>query len=99
MSAYDPAGMMNAREALPSSISYGSDPYTMMKDADALVLLTEWAEFQSLNWSRVADLLRGTVVADGRNVWDPEAVTAAGLEYVGIGRGQRTSPSPGNRQD
>ena len=99
VSAYDPAGMMNAREALPESISYASDPYTVAKDADALVLLTEWAEFRSLSWSRIAALLRGTVVADGRNVWDPGAVRAAGLQYVGIGRGHQHGPSADNQQD
>jgi UDPglucose 6-dehydrogenase len=55
--------------------------------ADAVVLVTEWAEFSDLDWGDVADAMAGTVVIDGRNALDPASVTAAGLRYEGVGRG------------
>jgi len=55
-------------------------------DADAVVLVTEWAEFIDLDWRTVAQAMRGTLVIDGRNALDADAVRAAGLVYEGIGR-------------
>jgi UDPglucose 6-dehydrogenase len=59
------------------------------EDADALVLVTEWKEFRAPDWSRLAEKLRSRAVFDGRNIYDPEAVAAAGLSYEGIGRMSR----------
>jgi UDPglucose 6-dehydrogenase len=56
-------------------------------DADAVVLVTEWPEFLALDWSEIARAMRGTVVIDGRNALDADAVRAAGLRYEGIGLG------------
>ena len=53
---------------------------------DAVVLVTEWPEFGALDLSEVARRMRGSVVVDGRNFFDPDAVRAAGLTYEGIGR-------------
>ena len=57
-----------------------------MRDADAIVIVTEWAEFTELDWNDVASITAGRVVIDGRNCLDPEAVRAAGFAYEGIGR-------------
>jgi UDPglucose 6-dehydrogenase len=57
-----------------------------IQDADALVLVTEWKEFRAPDWARLAEKLRSRAVFDGRNIYDPEAVAAAGLSYEGIGR-------------
>jgi UDPglucose 6-dehydrogenase len=57
-----------------------------VKDADALVLVTEWKEFRSPDFGMLAKTLRERVVFDGRNIWQPAMVTAAGLRYEGIGR-------------
>jgi UDPglucose 6-dehydrogenase len=71
-----------------------SDPYEAIRNADALVLLTEWPEFLDLDYARVAQLMRGNVIIDGRNALDPEGVIGAGLVYEGIGRyAPRKSPS------
>ena len=61
--------------------------------ADALVLMTEWKMFWSPDFDRVRDLLKSPVVFDGRNIYDPKSVEAAGLAYYGIGRG-RSVPYP-----
>jgi UDPglucose 6-dehydrogenase len=55
-------------------------------DADVLVLVTEWKEFRSPDFNGLAKSLRRKAVFDGRNIYDPEAVAAAGLSYEGIGR-------------
>ncbi|GGM57538.1 UDP-glucose 6-dehydrogenase [Longimycelium tulufanense] len=62
------------------------DPYAVAKDADALVLLTEWPEFRALDWTMVAELLNGKVVIDTRNHLDPDVLSRAGLTWHGVGR-------------
>ena len=57
-----------------------------VRDADAVILVTEWPEFRELDWSAVASAMRGTTMIDGRNFVDPQVVRAAGLIYEGIGR-------------
>ena len=84
--AYDPVAEVEARKIMPQ-LDYAGSTLEVVTDADAVVLVTEWPEFLSLNWETVAAAMRGTVVIDGRNALDPEAVRAAGLSYEGIGRG------------
>jgi UDPglucose 6-dehydrogenase len=67
------------------------DPYECVKGADAVVLLTEWPEFLDLDYDRMARLMRGHVVIDGRNALDHDAVEDAGLVYEGIGRYSRSA--------
>jgi UDPglucose 6-dehydrogenase len=64
-----------------------SDPYTAVERADALVLVTEWSELANLDFDEVAARMRGKIVIDGRNCFDPEAVRAAGFVYEGMGKG------------
>jgi UDPglucose 6-dehydrogenase len=84
--AYDPVAEAEARKIMPQ-LDYANSTLEVVADADAVVLVTEWPEFLSLNWQAVAAAMRGTLVIDGRNALDPEAVRAAGLSYEGIGRG------------
>jgi UDPglucose 6-dehydrogenase len=83
--AFDPEGMHEARKLLPD-IEYSTDDYGALEDADALVLLTEWNEFRALDWSRVADAMRGRIVVDTRNIYVPSQVSDAGFAYHSIGR-------------
>jgi UDPglucose 6-dehydrogenase len=62
-------------------------PSLALEGADAVLLVTEWPQYQKLDWRRLAGLMRGRVVIDGRNALDPAAVSAAGLDYRGFGRG------------
>jgi UDPglucose 6-dehydrogenase len=57
-----------------------------VKDADAVALLTEWNEYRSMAPERLRGAMRGKVVLDLRNAWDPVAMREAGLDYSGIGR-------------
>jgi UDPglucose 6-dehydrogenase len=82
---YDPAAMPNvARQQLP--ITLVDDPYAAAEGAEALALMTEWHALRHADYARLAATMRGRVVFDARNVWDPDEVRQAGLEYVGIGR-------------
>jgi nucleotide sugar dehydrogenase len=81
--ASDP--MVNSLSEIPDLRVY-SDPYDAVCDADAIVLLTEWPEFLGLDFEKVADCMRGRVVIDGRNAFDPSVVLGAGMIYEGVGR-------------
>jgi UDPglucose 6-dehydrogenase len=83
--AYDPEAMDNARRLL-AGITYTAGVYETIEGADLLVILTEWPEFATLDLPRVAGLLTRPVIVDTRNLYDPQTVTAAGLEYHSIGR-------------
>ena len=86
--AYDPVGNDLARPLLPAGITFCADAYEAVNGADILVLITEWNEFRALAPGRLAELMRGRLMMDLRNVFDPAAMHAAGFDYRGIGRGQ-----------
>ena len=96
--AFDPEGMDQARPLLPGSVLYCKDAMDAATGADALVVVTEWNEFRALAPARLKAAMRGRVVVDLRNVYDPEAMTEAGLVYEGIGRPKPKAlgPSPGS---
>jgi UDPglucose 6-dehydrogenase len=70
--------------------TFASSPYEAAEGVDAVLVATEWDEFQGITWDRVAQAMRGNVVFDGRNAIDSEAVAAAGLTYLSVGR----TPAP-----
>ena len=84
--AFDPAGMAYARQLLPQGVEYAANALDAAAGADALVLLTEWNEFRALSPARLRRAMRGNVLLDFRNVYDPEAMRAAGFRYHSIGR-------------
>jgi UDPglucose 6-dehydrogenase len=84
--AYDPVAMEGARRVL-EGVALCNDPYELARDADALILVTEWNEFKQLDLPRIASLMRHPVLIDGRNVYDPKMMHELGFEYRGVGRG------------
>lgn len=84
--AYDPVAMENARPLLPE-VEMMDSSEAVATGADALVLVTEWNEFQHLNLPHFKDLMNRPILVDGRNVYDPEGVREIGFKYRGIGRG------------
>ena len=68
--------------------SEAADADTAAKDADALVIVTEWDEFRALDLSAVAAAMKGKVLVDLRNVYDRAEAERAGLTYFGVGRGR-----------
>ena len=83
--SYDPVAEEEALKVMPQLVCADS-ALDVIEDADAVVLVTEWAEFLALDWAQVAGAMHGNLVIDGRNALDPDAIRAAGLIYEGIGR-------------
>jgi UDPglucose 6-dehydrogenase len=83
--AYDPVAMSEAKKILPG-IEYSEDEYAAVKDADALVFVTEWNQFRALDMSRIRDLMKTPRIADLRNIYDPSDMRELGFAYVGVGR-------------
>jgi len=95
--AYDPAGMEEAKKML-SDVEWCEDTYEVLDGADALVIVTEWNEFRSLNLERVKSLLKEPIIVDMRNIYDPQAMAEAGFKYSSIGRpAQVTSLETGRK--
>ena len=88
--AHDPQAMPNTAHAYPL-IALCQDPYEAARGADAVLLCTAWPEYLDLDLRRVQQVMRGTLVMDGRNVLDPNTAIDAGLVWEGIGRGTRTA--------
>ncbi len=82
--AYDPEAMDKARKEIPE-VSYCQDMYEAADGAEAIVLLTEWEEFQKADWNRLSTLVERSLIVDGRNTLSREEVTSHGFHYVGIG--------------
>jgi len=86
--AYDPAALSRAQEVLPASekMIYATDAYAAAKDADALLILTDWKEFGSLDTVKLNQLLKFPIVIDGRNLYEPRKMAECGFTYVSMGR-------------
>ncbi len=84
--AYDPVAMNEAKHYLPQSVEYGRDPYDVLIEADALLLVTEWTEFRMPNFKVLEKLMVEKTIFDGRNIYDPEELTENGFTYYGVGR-------------
>jgi len=84
--AYDPAATERARETLGKRVTFAGNAYEAAKGADALLVLTDWEEFASLDLERLREQLRYPIVIDGRNMYQPERMAALGFHYYSIGR-------------
>jgi len=91
--AFDPVAMDNSREALPDAVVFCDDAYDAAIGADAIVIVTEWNQFRSLDLDRMQQLMRGDVVVDLRNVYDPARMTARGFRYDSMGRAATDLPT------
>lgn len=87
--AYDPVAMEEAKHQLGDRITYCADEMEAVRGADALALITEWAEFRVPDWSTVANEMNGKVLFDGRNLYRREIVGEVGFDYFGIGQGEQ----------
>ncbi len=86
ITVYDPVAMPNAKALLPPSVRYAKDAYQAVKNADAIAVVTEWNEFRQLDLLRLAKGAKGSVLFDGRNIYEPARVKELGLMYYGVGR-------------
>jgi UDPglucose 6-dehydrogenase len=86
VSAYDPAAMENAKFYLDGLLEFAEDQYEILKDADALLTLTEWNEFRNPDYDRIKSELKLPIIFDGRNIYDTKKMEELGFVYISIGR-------------
>ncbi|MBK7182014.1 MAG: UDP-glucose/GDP-mannose dehydrogenase family protein [Bacteroidetes bacterium] len=86
IAAYDPEAMNNVRHLLGDKISYALDEYDALRDADALLIATEWSLFRTPDFERVSSLLKNKVIFDGRNLYGIQQMKELGYYYSSIGR-------------
>lgn len=84
--AYDPKASENAKEILDDDVKFFKDAYEAAEGCDALVVATDWPEFQKLDYKKIKGLLKKQYLVDGRNLLDPEEMKNLGFDYTGVGR-------------
>ncbi len=84
--AYDPVAVPEARRRLGERIEYALDMYDTAVDADAIALMTEWKQFRVPSWNVLHKVMRGNIIVDGRNIYDPAELAEEGFEYHCIGK-------------
>ncbi len=86
ITVFDPVAMDECQRRIGNKVSYARDMYDATMDADALALLTEWKQFRLPSWRVVHKAMRGNLVVDGRNIYDPAELSEEGFIYKCIGR-------------
>ena len=84
--AHDPVAVEVARRIFGDRIDYCTAPYDVLRDADALLIVTEWSEFKQPDFARMRSLLRQPVILDGRNLYEPATMRQLGFTYYAVGR-------------
>jgi UDPglucose 6-dehydrogenase len=90
--AFDPVAMENARGMLPETVQYCGDSYDAAEGADAMIIVTEWNQFRSLDMERIRSSLKQPVVVDLRNLYDPKRMKDQGFLYSSVGRAAEDLP-------
>ncbi len=83
--AFDPVAEENAK-AIVGGIFYAKSPYDAIEGSDALIIVTEWNEFRTLDREKVKGIMRSQIIIDGRNIYDPKEMKKLGFLYAGVGR-------------
>jgi len=83
---HDPVAIKEARKILGKKVTYCNRPYDALKNADAMVLMTEWAEFRNPDFKRIKKLMAGNAIFDGRNIYDPKTMREMEFTYYGVGQ-------------
>ena len=86
ITAFDPEAIPNVQRLIGDKIAYGTDEYSILENADALLICTEWGIFRNPDFDRIKGLLKDAVVFDGRNLFDMEEMSEKGFFYSSIGR-------------
>ena len=88
VAAFDPAAMKRTEYELPAGpqLKYVADAYAAAEDADALLILTDWAEFATLDLTKLNTVMRYPIIVDGRNLYEPKTMLANGFTYLSVGR-------------
>lgn len=84
---FDPVAMEEAKANYPGDkVEYATSIYDAVAGADALAVVTEWKQFRIPNWERIRSLMKGNIVVDGRNIYNPQEMNDAGFKYYSIGK-------------
>lgn len=83
---FDPEAMENVKCQYGDHLEYASEPMSALEGADALVIMTEWGDFRTPDFSQMRQRMKGNVIFDGRNLYDPAMISEAGFVYYSIGR-------------
>lgn len=86
VSAFDPEAMSNVKKVVGDKISYAENQYATLKNADALIIATEWSEFRTPDFEMIEERLKAKVIFDGRNLFDVRYMNILGYHYESIGR-------------
>ena len=86
VSTFDPEAMKNVKDLIGDKITYAESQYEALEGADCLVIATEWSEFRTPDFTKIAALLKNNVIFDGRNLFDLQQMQDLGFHYVSIGR-------------
>ena len=86
VSTFDPEAMKNVKQLLGDTITFADSQYDTLKDADALVIATEWSEFRTPDFDKITSMLKNKAIFDGRNLFDLKQLENLGYHYVSIGR-------------
>jgi UDPglucose 6-dehydrogenase len=86
ITAYDPEAMENVKKQKNYPITYSNDAYEALRDADALLICTEWGLFRNPDFDKISTLLKAKVVFDGRNLYELDKMDQLGYTYYSIGR-------------
>lgn len=87
LSVYDQEGMNNIKKLFGNKLTYATNSYEALKDADALVILTEWNEFKNIDLKEVRKRMKQPMIFDGRNIYDTKTMEELGFSYISTGRG------------
>ncbi|MEK7533953.1 MAG: UDP-glucose/GDP-mannose dehydrogenase family protein [Patescibacteria group bacterium] len=82
---YDPIAINNAKKIL-KNVEFCNDSYSVAKDSDILIIMTEWNEFRQLDLQKIKNLMKKPILLDGRNIYDPQTASRIGFTYIGVGR-------------
>ncbi len=83
---FDPIAMEETEQKLGNKITFCKNPYDAAEGADAVALVTEWKQLRLINWRNIKQFMKGNVVVDGRNIYDPAELKAEGFSYYAIGK-------------
>src|SRR5207248_11059874 len=86
VSAFDPAAINNVKKIFGDKVHYGKDEYEILKDADALIIATEWSLFRTPEFEKMKSLMKNKVIFDGRNLYDLNQMKELGFYYNSVGR-------------
>jgi UDPglucose 6-dehydrogenase len=83
---FDPVAMENVKKKYDGKITFHNDPYSAVKDADTLAIITEWNEFMQADLKKVKGLMKSPLIIDGRNIYQPSQMKTLGFNYISTGR-------------